>query len=291
MKRIQSQPGPAWHRAGEAASDRALVLFHGLASNGTRWSEFAGNVVEDAQLPGWKILAPDLRGHGGSPRRGRIDMETWIEDFHAMLRHERIATCIVGGHCMGANLALRIAAARPDSLAGLVLVEPMVPEARAGFAARYARFGFLLPPLAALVRALNRLGIGRRNFPELDLQQSDFEARRKHAADDGPAVADYATPRRDLRYMPTASYLSALYQTLRPLPQPETITCPALALLSAGGLFGDPERTRQWLARMSNVQVATLDAQHWIPTEQPDRMRERIVRFAAEIDAGRTTLR
>ncbi|RFF26971.1 MULTISPECIES: alpha/beta fold hydrolase [unclassified Wenzhouxiangella] len=285
MKRIQGEQGLSWHRAGEAASDRALVLFHGLASNGTRWKEFARGVSQRQELADWKFIAPDLRGHGGSPRRGRIDSETWIADFHTMMHQERVTTCIVGGHCMGANLALRIAAAAPESLAGLVLIEPMVPEARAGLAARLAPLRFLLPPLAMLARMLNRLGIGRKRFPELDLEKSDIEARRDQMAADGQFNADYATPGRDLRYLPTASYLSALYETLRPLPEPETITCPTLALLSSGGLFGDPARTRAWLERIDRIEIAELDAEHWIPTEQPDEMREQILRFATGIDA------
>lgn len=284
MERIHAESGICWRRSGDPGATRALVLFHGLASNGTRWREFARRVSSLQELPGWKVVAPDLRGHGHSPRRGRIDSETWIADFHTMLQHERIATCIVGGHCMGANLALRIAASSPGHIAGLVLIEPMVPEARAGFAARYGRFGFALPPLAMLARTLNRLGIGRKRFPKLDLEQSDIEARRNSMSADGRFVANYASPRRDLRNLPTASYLSALYQTLRPLPDPESIPCPTLALLSTGGLFGDPGRTRKWLDRISNVQVAELQAEHWIPTEQPDEMREQIVQFTSEIE-------
>ncbi len=280
MLQIRKDKGLCWLRAGEAESHHALVLFHGLASNASRWREFARNAMRDSQLQGWKILMPDLRGHGASPRRGRVNIETWIEDFREMLGREQIRNFIVGGHCMGANLALHVAARRPAGLAGLILIEPMVPEARAGFAARFGRFRFILPPLAALAGALNWFGIGRRTFPVLDLEQSDVQARRESEAAGGDFVANYASPFRDLRYMPTASYLAALHQTLRPLPEPEVIDCPVLALLSAGGLFGGPSRTRAWLERIGQAEIAELDARHWIPTEQPDEMRARIADFA-----------
>ena len=283
MQRIHDESGLCWHRAGEATAKQALVMIHGLASNGTRWREFADNVVRDSQRPAWKILAPDLRGHGDSPRRGCIDSRQWIADFHQMLRREQVETCIVGGHCMGANLAVRIACEPTPGLAGLILIEPMVPQAWAGIAARFGRFRFILPLLAGLARASNRLGIGRKSFPRLDLKQSDIQARRDSVDAEGNFNADYASPLRDLRYMPTASYLAALYQTLRPLPEPETVPCPTLALLSAGGLFGDPGKTRQWLERIGQVRIADLDAQHWIPTEQPDEMRRRIVEFIASL--------
>ena len=279
MQRIHDDSGLCWRRAGDPTAKRALVMIHGLASNGSRWRELADNAIRNNDLPGWKILAPDLRGHGGSPRRGRIDSTQWIADFHQMLRQEQVETCVVGGHCMGANLAVRIACQARPGLAGLILIEPMVPQAWAGIAARFGRFRFILPLLAGLARAINRLGIGRKSFPALDLKQSDIQARRDSTDAEGNFNADYASPLRDLRYMPTASYLAALYQTLRPLPEPETIPCPALALLSAGGLFGDPGKTRQWLQRINPVEIAELEARHWIPTEQPNAMRRRIIEF------------
>jgi len=286
MQRIHDESGLCWRRAGEATAQRALVMIHGLASNGTRWREFADNVTDNDELPGWKILAPDLRGHGDSPRRGRIDSTQWMADFHQMLHREQVEACIVGGHCMGANLAIRIACEPRPGLAGLILIEPMVPQAWAGIAARFGRFRFILPVLAGLARAINRLGIGRKGFPGLDLKQSDIQARRDRVDAEGNFNADYASPLRDLRYMPTASYLAALYQTLRPLPEPEVLSCPALALLSAGGLFGDPGKTRQWLERIKQIEIAELEAKHWIPTEQPGAMRRRIVDFCRASDGS-----
>lgn len=282
MEVVESGTGAAWRRAGDPGARRALVLFHGLASNGSRWREFAETVEAMDSLPGWKIVAPDLRGHGRSARRGRIDSKRWARDFETMRAAEGIETLVLGGHCLGANLAIRIAAGGPKGLAGLVLVEPMVPAAWAGIAARWGRFRFILPPLAALARAANALGIGRRSFPELDLKTSDIAARRNQTAD-GDLDLDYASPQRDIRFLPTASYLAALHETLRPLPEPERIACPTLAMLSSGGLFGDPARTRAWLERIERVRIADLDAQHWIPTEQPAAMRSQMLRFVGEL--------
>ncbi|MDT8448823.1 MAG: alpha/beta hydrolase [Wenzhouxiangellaceae bacterium] len=283
MEIVESRTGAAWRRSGDPGARRALVLFHGLASNGSRWREFAETVEADESLPGWKIVAPDLRGHGRSARRGRIDSKRWARDFETMRVAEGIETLVLGGHCLGANLAIRIAAGGPKGLAGLVLVEPMVPAAWAGIAARWGRFRFILPPLAALARAANALGIGRRSFPELDLKASDIAARRMQADDDGHFNTDYASPQRDIRFLPTASYLAALHETLRPLPAPERIACPTLAMLSSGGLFGDPARTRAWLERIERIRIVDVAAQHWIPTEQPEAMRSQLLRFVSDL--------
>jgi hypothetical protein len=60
----------------------------------------------------------------------------------------------------------------------------------------------------------------------------------------------------------------------RRLPDLATIKIPVLALLSAGSTFSDPVLTRELLTAMAACTLVTLDARHWIPTEQPEAMRE-----------------
>ena len=282
MRVKRSETGAAWRVGGNTDSPNALVMVHGLASNGSRWRELAQTLNRPGDRPGWKILAPDLRGHGEAERRGRIDARQWGADLNEMLEREQVSSWVLGGHCLGANLSMRLVAGDRFSPLGLVLVEPMVPEARAGLAARFARFRFVLPALAGAARLLNALGLRRRRFPSLDLLESDRRVRAEQTADQ-PFGTDYATPMRDLKYLPTASYLSALNETLKPLPDPSEVEIPCLALLSSGGLFGDPARTRKWLAAMPRAEVHELDAQHWIPAEQPDEMRERIRDFLGRV--------
>ena len=50
------------HRYG-SSSARTVVLVHGLTEAGTTWPDLVGHWGED-----WQVLAPDLRGHGQSPR-------------------------------------------------------------------------------------------------------------------------------------------------------------------------------------------------------------------------------
>ncbi len=282
MQIVRTDRSVAWRRGGNLDSSNALVMLHGLASNGSRWRELAETLNPPGNQPGWKVLAPDLRGHGHSARRGRIDAATWGAQITFMLERESISNWVLGGHCMGANVAVRLVTGSALSPLGLIIIEPMVPRAWAGPAARFGRFRFMLPVLAGVVRAFNALGLRRRRFPELDLFESDRRSRAEQTAE-GQFNADYASPLRDLKYMPTASYLMALNETLRPLPDPSRVDCPCLAMLSSGGLFGDPEITRAWLSRIPRIEVHELQAQHWIPTEQPSAMREKIESFLERI--------
>jgi pimeloyl-ACP methyl ester carboxylesterase len=261
------------YRVARPASPRgAIVLLHGLASNATRWSEFA---AQTSLGDGWAILRPDLRGQGGSPWRGRIGMREWCADLAALLDAEGFPRAIVGGHCLGANLALEFACRYPERTQGLLLVEPMPRGALRGAMRRLARLRPLLVALALAARAANALGLRRRRLEPLDLQALDRETRAALAR--GPAgeaaLARYASPLADLRTTATGAYLQALAAVVGPFPDVQAVRVPALALVSARGAFTDPERMRAALAGLADREVVWLDARHWIPTEQPEAMR------------------
>src|SRR3989338_2539371 len=78
---------------------RPLVLLHGLASNHTRWAEFA---EQTALKPSWNILRPDLRGHGESPARDPVGSETWCDDLLCLLDAEGADRTGIAGHRLGA---------------------------------------------------------------------------------------------------------------------------------------------------------------------------------------------
>ncbi len=241
-----------------------LVLLHGLASNSTRWWHFAAHV----QLPGLKLLRPTLRGGAGSSDRGRIDMRVWCDDLVRLLDAQGCDRAVIGGHCLGANVALHFAARFPERTAGLVLIEPMPPQALAGSMRRILFFRRAILALAAIVRALNALGIRRRRIEPLDLEQWDRATARGDSD-----LARYASPLSDLKLAPVAAYLQSLAALGEPLPPLAGIRVPALVLLSRNSTMTDPVRARAILRKLPEVQFTVLDAEHWIPTEQPDAMR------------------
>lgn len=264
-----------------SAGRRVLVLIHGFGSNSTRWRAFA----ETTSLRrDWHILCPDLRGHGHSPWRGRLRSEDWVDDMAAILAHEALDEVVVGGHCLGANVALRFARRYPGQTSGLVLVEPMFAHALGGPLGRVRRLRTLLPWLSLPPRLLNALGLYRRQLPVLDLTALDRETRERLAATGDARVLTerYGSIRNDLRYMPTAAYLQALGEVVRPLPPLAGIHAPALAMLSQGGRFGDPAEARAALEGLPRVEIRELEAEHWIPTEQPEAMAAAIEGWLAK---------
>jgi len=262
-----------WH-APKSSGLPPLVLMHGAASNMTRWSEFtATSALRETR----DIVRLDLRGHGQSVYRGRLTLEIWTDDLASVLRHEGIPHAVIGGHCLGANVAIMFSARYAAMTRGLVLIEPMLRAALLGSLRRLYPFLPVLVSVIAVVRLANRLGIYRRHFPDLDLQELDREFRQRLVQPEGDQalVKRYASPLHDLRIMPTANFLQDLVEVMRPLPLDE-IRAPFLALLSTGRTLSDPIRTRARLGLLPTGKIESIPAKHWIPTEQPETMRRAI---------------
>jgi pimeloyl-ACP methyl ester carboxylesterase len=240
-----------------------LVLLHGLASNGSRWWDFAART----RLAGWNILRPSLRGAAGSSDRRWVGMAQWADDLARLLDEAGAPRAVIGGHCLGANIALHFAARYPQRTAGLVLIEPMPPRALTGRLAFLRRFRILPLAAAALVRALNALGLYRRHIEPMDLEAWD-KAVRAGTFD----LARYASPFSDLRFTPLAGYFGAVAALGKPLPELARIGCPVLILTSKNTSMTDLARARAELQALPAAEFVALDAVHWIPTEQPEAM-------------------
>jgi len=244
-----------------------LVLVHGLASNATRWWRLAA----DGALPGWNLVFPDMRGHAGSNVRERIGMRQWCDDLARLLDRAQCERAVIGGHCLGANIALHFAARHPQRTAGLILIEPMPARAMRGTLQAVRALRPLLIGAARCGLALNALGLHRRHIAGIDLEQWD------RAVEAGTLdLAQYASPLSDLRYLPTAAWLQALAALGAPPPDLSSIGVPALVLLSRGSDMTDPEKATAILRALPRAEFSMLDARHWIPTEQPEAMRRAI---------------
>ena len=56
--------------------NRVAILIHGLSSSAATWSWIAPELA----AAGYRVLAPDLRGHGRSPR-GSYSVAGWVDDL------------------------------------------------------------------------------------------------------------------------------------------------------------------------------------------------------------------
>jgi esterase len=274
------------YRIARAARSPAplLVMIHGVASNLTRWSEF----VERTKLRGsWDLLRLDLRGHGGSFTRKGLHIASWVDDLSALLDHEQHGSAVFAGHSLGAQVAVQFAARHPSRARALVLIDPVFRQALRGGLRRAAACAPLLRTAAAALRGLNAIGIRRRHIPQRDLRALDERARKQwlSASRGGDMVAHYGSLLEDLRYFPLASYLADVLAMTEPLPAPESLAMPALALLSSGITYTEPRLTRELLSRLPHGRIIAVDAYHWPLTERPDEVRAAIDSWCAALAA------
>lgn len=271
------------HRA--RAPRGTLVFIHGLASNMTRWSElFENTSLKDD----FNLLRVDLRGHGCSMVRGRVNYRIWCDDLARLLDAEKIERVIIVGHSLGAQVGIHFAHRYAERLAALVFIDPVYRQALQGLLGRVRRWAPLLGLLATLVRGLNRLGIRRRHLPYRDLYLLDVQTREILARSDEDIADLYMSPLADLKYIPWTIYLQELALVVRDLPVPESVTVPVRVLLSAGATTSDHAVMRAILRRYPDCEVREIDADHWLLTEKPEEGRAAIEAFCRQLAAELT---
>lgn len=115
------------------AEGPTVLLLHGMLDQGAMWSDVAQRLVEK----GYRVLAPDQRGHGRSQHAGpggSYHLLEFVADLDALLGHNNGHSPLqinepitLVGHSMGAAVAALYAGVRPKKVGALVLVESILP--------------------------------------------------------------------------------------------------------------------------------------------------------------------
>lgn len=109
-----------WEPDGEARG--TVLAVHGITSSHKAWEPLA------RQLPDVRLVAPDLRGRGGSRGLpGPYGMARHADDVAALLAELGVGTCVAVGHSMGAYVAVTLAHRHPARVERLVLVDGGLP--------------------------------------------------------------------------------------------------------------------------------------------------------------------
>lgn len=136
-----------------------LLCIHGV---GRSWRDYLP--LLPAFIPTWSVVAPDLRGHGGSARRpGQYLIRDFLGDVMALLRQlERPA--VIYGHSLGAMLAALVAADCPELVVAVVAEDPPSP----GFLERLQETSY-----GPLFRAMRHLAGSTRDVSAIARQLGD----------------------------------------------------------------------------------------------------------------------
>jgi len=170
---------------GNPAHRLAAVWLHATGFNAMTYQSILGPLGLRT-----KVQAVDLRGHGRTTLPAiPAKMKSWKKhrnDLIAYLDREAPTKPVVlAGHSMGATVALMVAGARPDKVAGLVLVDPVIMHPS------YYRMMHLMPMLARQSGMSKQARKRRNDFSSQQAALENYTGRGAFKTWRQPFLGDY----------------------------------------------------------------------------------------------------
>jgi pimeloyl-ACP methyl ester carboxylesterase len=220
-------------------SGTPLLLIHGLGASGAVFQPLL-----PALAARYKLIIPDLRGHGHSRcLPGPDSLDRMADDIVTLLDMLRVPACLVLGHATGAAVAQQLARACPERVRGLALV---CGYARNAWTLREQIESRLRPELFRLIgaRGVSTLA-GWRSTSE---DESEF-VHQIVAANNGQRVAEVA---RALHTFDSRPWLREL-------------ACPTLVVAGEADATTPPRHAHELAHGLPAAQLHVLPrAGHWL---------------------------
>ncbi|WP_165960594.1 alpha/beta fold hydrolase [Actinocrispum wychmicini] len=235
-----------------------MLAVHGLGGHGGRWKRLA-----EEFLLGYRVVAPDLRGHGESTDLPPWTLEQHAADLLSVLDSLAVSGLSVVGHGFGAAAAIHLARLAPQRVTKLVLLEPAI-----GLDPRFVRD--TMPPWPRVFASIEQAGAWQRaEWPGVSLRDVEEELAGNFAQTSG-------------RWLPKASYAvttTAWSEMCRAaqLPPPTT---PTLLVKASRSQFVRPAFIQACKITMRDmVDVVELDSGPMVSFERPVETADLITRF------------
>jgi lipase len=235
------------HEWGDRAAP-PVVCLHGLNAHGRRFRRLA----EERLQRRFRVLAPDLRGHGFSGWEPPWTIATHAHDVLETLDALGVRRAPFVGHSLGGRLVLEVAALDPERVERAALLDPAIqilPHVGFDFAERERADHSFANADEAIAGRLATSESTPRSFLE--------EEMREH-------LVRHADGRVRFRYCPSA--VVSLYGELcTPPPPPETLRVPTLLLHA--GLFGlvRDEQVESYAAALGElIQLVEVPGGHMV---------------------------
>jgi pimeloyl-ACP methyl ester carboxylesterase len=280
------------HRPAEGGGGGTVHFAHATGFNAETYRELLASLD-----PSLDVFAMDARGHGLSRAPADPDeLRSWkpyrcdLERFVEMLPRP----IILAGHSMGGTVSLELAGARPDLVAGLVLIDPViVPPGRIPRLSLARLFGMsqrLVPIAQAAVRR-------RMEFPSKEAAVDNYLGRGAFKTwprewieayvDGGTVVTSGGAVRLSCdRRWEGKTFAMA---TINPYRWVKKLRCPVtlLARKHDGPPFTRASRDA-FVKLQPETRLVVLDTSHFMTMERPEVARAEIKRMA---DLVRSKLR
>ncbi len=250
--------------AQELGNGPPIVILHGLFGEGDNWRAVANRLSER-----FRVVLLDLRNHGESGWEDEMGFAEMAEDVFDTMDYLGLEDVALLGHSLGGKVAMTVAAARPERLKALVVVDIAPRE----YAASHEQI------LKAL-QAVSNAHVSSRKEADTVLQDYISDAGVR------------AFLLKSLKRHPDGSYswkmnieaIQSEYQRMlrRPIGEGNAVyTGPTLFLGGERSDYLDRERDGDTIeAAFPAAEIEMIpDSGHWVHAEQPEDFLRRVDAF------------
>lgn len=227
----------------------------------------------------WRIVLLDFRGMGRSehiPLGAHYSFPDYLLDVEATLDDLKLTEVHIVGHSLGGIVGSAYAAARPDRVKSLTLIESLGPSGGEPAGALDRLRGFLDDAQRAPHRkryksveeAAARL---RENNPTLTEAASLHLAKHGTESSEGGYLFRF-DPRHRRRF-------GQSWDESQWLAISSAVTCPVQLIYGSQGLPMDDARARDRLAALRSPKALTLSGGHHVHLEQPEAVARALAHF------------
>lgn len=201
-------------------AEPAVVILHGLAGSSSEFEPTA------RALSRRMVILIDQRGHGFSIRKpADTSRGAFIRDAVRVIEAESSSPVDLVGQSMGAHTAMLVAAARPDLVRRLVLLETNegggAPEEHAAIGDYFRSWEVPYPDRETALAALGGSPLAKAWSADLEERSDGFYPRFDPEVMEA-SISKLAVPR---------------------WPEWESITAPTLVVYADGGMFTEEQKT------------------------------------------------
>jgi lipase len=237
------------------------VSLHGVTSYGGRFRELAPLLGE-----GFRVIAPDLRGHGRSPWEPPWDVEDHLADVLDVVPAE---SRLWVGHSFGGRLVAELAAREPERVERAVLLDPALQ---------------VLPHVALDLAELERNDVSYATVE--DAVQGRYDSGRVLLAPRERVVESdrehlETGPDGRLRYRYCKSAVITAWSIMAS-PPPAPASIPTLIVLGADSWLTLDEHVERYREALDGLlQVVTVPGGHTVYWDALDETAEAVAAFLA----------
>lgn len=231
---------------------------HGVGGHGGRWKRLG-----EEFLSGFRLVAPDLRGHGESTDLPPWTLEQHAADLLSVLDSLTVTGLAVVGHGLGAAAAIHLARLAPQRVTKLMLLDPAI-----GLDPVFVRD--TMPPWPQVFPSIEQAGVWQREqWPGVSLRDVEEELAGNFIQTSG-------------RWLPKASYpaTTTAWSEMSRAAQLPPPTTPTLLVKAARSQFVRPAFIQACKVTMQDmIDIVELDCGPMVSLERPEETAELITQF------------